>query len=43
MFVPSVRFGSIRHVSGREVDVGLGEGLILKYVRTKLESEFLIE
>ena len=27
-------------MSGREVDVG-GEGPILKYIRTKLESEFL--
>ena len=34
------RPGSIHHVSGREVDVG-GEGPIFKYVRTKLESEFL--
>ena len=33
------RPGSIHHVSGREVDVG-GEGLIFKYVWTKLESEF---
>ena len=34
------RPGSIHHVSGREVDVG-GEGAIFKYIRTKLESEFL--
>ena len=34
------RPGSIRHVSGREVDVG-GEGPIFNYIRTKLESEFL--
>ena len=34
------RPGSIHHVSGREVDVG-GEGPIFKYIRTKLESEFL--
>ena len=31
---------SIHYVSGRKVDVG-GEGPIFKYVRTKLESEFL--
>ena len=35
-----VRPGSIGHVSGREVDMG-GEGPIFKYIRTKLESEFL--
>ena len=34
------RPGSIHHVSGCEVDVG-GEGPIFKYIRTKLESEFL--
>ena len=34
------RPGSIHHVSGREVDVG-GEEPIFKYIRTKLESEFL--
>ena len=34
------RPGSIHHMSGREVDVG-GDGLIFKYIRTKLESEFL--
>ena len=34
------RPGSIDHVSGREVDEG-GEGPIFKYIRTKLESEFL--
>ena len=34
------RPGSIHHMSGREVDVG-GEGPIFKYMRTKLESEFL--
>ena len=34
------RPGSIHHVSGHEVDVG-GEGPIFKYIRTKLESEFL--
>ena len=32
--------GSIHHMSGRKVDVG-GEGLIFKYMCTKLESEFL--
>ena len=32
--------GSIYPVSGCQVDVG-GEGLIFKYVHTKLESEFL--
>ena len=31
---------SIHHVSGCELDVG-EEGAIFKYVRTKLESEFL--
>ena len=30
----------IHHVSGREVDV-VGEGPIFKYIRSKLESEFL--
>ena len=30
----------IHHVSGREVDV-VGEGPIFKYIRGKLESEFL--
>ena len=34
------RAGSIYHVSGSKVDVG-GEGAIFKYVRTKLEGEFL--
>ena len=34
------RPGSIHHVNGCEVDVGR-EGLIFKYIRTKLESEFL--
>ena len=34
------RPGSIHHVSGREVDV-VGEGLIFKYIRIKLASEFL--
>ena len=34
------RPGSIHYVSGHEVDVG-GEGPIFKYMRTKLESEFL--
>ena len=34
------RPGSIYHMSGREVDVRR-EGPIFKYVRTKLESEFL--
>ena len=34
------RPGSIYHVSGREVYVRR-EGPIFKYVRTKLESEFL--
>ena len=34
------RPGSIRHVSGHEVDIG-GEGPIYKYICTKLESEFL--
>ena len=33
---------SIHHMSGREVDVGGGGGLIFKYVRTKLKSMFLI-
>ena len=34
------RPGSSHHVSGREVNVG-GEGPIFKYIRNKLESEFL--
>ena len=34
------RHGSIHHVSGCEVDVG-GEGPIFRYIRAKLESEFL--
>ena len=34
------RPGSIHHVSGHEVDIG-GEGPIFKYIRTKVESEFL--
>ena len=33
--------GSIHHVGGREVHGCRGEGPIFKYVRTKLESEFL--
>ena len=39
---PAKRPGSINHVSGRKVDIR-GEGPIfcLKYVHTKLESEFL--
>ena len=28
-------------MSGREVDVGGGDGPIFKYIRSKLESEFL--
>ena len=31
---------SIHHMSGREVDIGR-EGLIFKYICTKLESKFL--
>ena len=34
------RPGSIHHMSGCEVDVG-GKGPMFKYVRNKLESEFL--
>ena len=34
------RPGSIHHMSGREVYIG-GEGPIFKYIRSKLESEFL--
>ena len=34
------RPGSIRHVSGRKVDIG-GKGPIFKYIRTKPESKFL--
>ena len=40
---PAKKWGrpeSIYHVSGREVDVRR-EGLIFKYICTKLESEFL--
>ena len=32
--------GAFRHVSGCEVEIG-AEGAIFKYVRTKLESEFV--